>query len=405
MKRSYIKSRDFPIHALVYWWVLWLSVSLSDLNEFLIPSYATVAQFAVLILSFLAGHFVVKQQQALGLRMAEAQHQSVFISSFRMQLALRGSALTCAAILMFSLQQSGAFTYDFIEYFARLRQSGDSVEMLTGSRYIDVLTKIFVFPMSYTVIAVLLATGVRKFRYTLTLCIINLLGFSYLWQVNYPLLHLFWFFMFYLLLQARRKGSFDIRGVVIMAVIFLVLLASAANRFGGDLLGGLQRYVVGYHLLGFSFYDYQYQDPNSILHAHTFGRSSLGFLDQMVQVVLKMFDISYQAASSENATFNDKDVDIGRWESKQFNAFGTILFGFYRDLHLLGILVGGFCYGALTTHMLYKSKTNWTCGALFLILASSWMMGMMVNPIEQAYFWFSIITLILFAYLKRGFRQ
>ena len=402
---KYLKSRDFPIHLLAVWWVFWLAASYTDLNEFIPPSGETVAQYALLVMSFLVGHLTIKHIRVLGFksRTSDARERRAG-SSTRMRVTLRAAALTCTAMLLVSLQLSGAFSSDFIEYFAKLRMDEGGLELLTGIRALDVLTKILAFPLSYTVILVVLANDVQRFRFTLLLCIFNLLAFSYLWQVNYPLIHLFWFLVFYSLVQAHRRGSFDKRTTVIVLVLFSMLLASAANRFGGDVLGGLQRYIVGYHLVGFSFYDHQYLDPNSILHVHSFGRSSLGFLDQILEAVSKMVGASYKAASFENATYNNDAVDIGVGEIKEFNAFGTLLFGLYRDFHFVGILIGGFAYGALTTHALYRSTNNWVSGALFMILASSWMMGMMVNPLEQAYFWFAIVALGLFGLVNRGVR-
>lgn len=401
----YLKSQDFPIHLLAAWWVFWLVASYTDLNEFIPPSGETVAQYALLVVSFLVGHHTIKHLRVRGFRPRARDARGVGAgSSTRMRVALQAAALSCTAVLLISLHLSGAFTSDFIEYFAKLRMDEGGLESLTGIRALDVLTKILAFPLSYTVILVVLANGVQRFRFTLLLCIFNLLAFSYLWQVNYPLIHLFWFLVFHSLVQAHRRGSFDKRTMVIVLVLFSMLLASAANRFGGDVLGGLQRYIVGYHLIGFSFYDHQYLNPNSILHAHSFGRSSLGFLDQMLEAVSKMLGAAYKAASFENATYNNDTVDIGVGEVKEFNAFGTLLFGLYRDFHIVGILIGGFAYGALTTRALYRSTNNWVSGALFMILASSWMMGMMVNPLEQAYFWFAIVALGLFGLVNRGVR-
>jgi hypothetical protein len=400
---KYLKSRDFPIHLLAAWWVFWLAASYTDLNEFIPPSGQTLAQYALLVVSFLVGHHTIKHLRVLGFRPRASDARGVGAGiSTRMRVALRAAALTCAAMLLISLHLSGAFTSDFIEYFAKLRMDEGGLESLTGIRTLDVLTKILAFPLSYTVILVVLANGVQHFRFTLLLCIFNLLAFSYLWQVNYALIHLFWFLVFHSLVQAHRRGSFHKRTMVIVLVVFSTLLASAANRFGGDVLGGLQRYIVGYHLIGFSFYDHQYQDPNSILHLHSFGRSSLGFLDQTLEAVSKMAGAAYKAASSENSDYNNDAVDIGLGEVKEFNAFGTLLFSLYRDFHFVGVLVGGFAYGALTTHALYHSASNWVCGALFIILASSWMMGMMVNPLEQAYFWFAIVALGVFGLVNRG---
>jgi hypothetical protein len=307
-------------------------------------------------------------------------------------------------MLLTSLHLADALSTDFVEYFAKLRMDAEGVESLTGIRALDVLTKILAFPLSYTVILVILAGDVRPMRWTLAVCIGNLLAFSYLWQVNYPLIHLFWFLVFHSLVRAHRRGSFDLRTLLVALIVFSALLASAVNRFGGDVLGGLQRYIVGYHLVGFTFYDHQYRDPNSVLHAYTFGRSSLGFLDQVLEALSRMVEADYKAASAENSTYNDQAVDIGLAEIREFNAFGTLLFSFFRDFHVLGIVIGGFVYGAVTTHTLHRSSRSWICGALFLLLASSWMMGMMVSPLEQAYFWFVVVALGAFGLINRGAR-
>ena len=409
----YFKSRDFPVHLMAAWWMFWLVASQTDLNLFIPPSARALAQYVLLIVSFLFGHHMVKlllgyhtirRLRRRGFRARATQVGTFQVDTSRMRVTLRAAALACAAMLLISLHLSGAFTSGFIEYFAKLRMDQDGLELLTGNHSLDVLTKILAFPLSYTVILVVLAHGVQRFRFPLLLCIFNLLAYSYLWQVNYPLVHLFWFLVFHWLLQAHRRGSFDKRTVMVMLILFAALLASAANRFGGDILGGLQRYIVGYHLVGFSFYDHQYLDPNSILHVHSFGRSSLGFLDQVLEAVSKMVGADYKAASSLNSTYNNEAVDIGIREIREFNAFGTIAFTLYRDFGLVGIVMGGFAYGALATHALYRSESNWVYGALFILLASSWMMAMMVSPLEQAYFWFAVVALGTFALVNRRVR-
>lgn len=401
---GYFKSLDFPIHLLAAWWMFWLAASYTELSEFVPPSGATLAQFALLLVSFVCGHFTIKHLHSVRVQPAPPRAGAFQAGSTRMRLALQLGAALCASLLAISLYLSGAFTSGFVEYFAKLRLEEGGGEPLTGIRVLDVLTKILAFPLSYTVILVILASDIRPFRYTLMVCILNLLAYSYLWQVNYPVIHLFWFMVFRSLIVARQRGAFDGRTMLVMLLLFATLLASAVNRFGGDVVGGLQRYIVGYHLVGFSFYDHQYQDANSILHVHSFGRSSLGFLDQMLEAAAKIVGVGYKASSFENATFNDQAIDIGLHEIREFNAFGTLLFSLYRDFHLVGVLAGGFAYGALATHTLYRSAGNWACGALFLILASSWMMGMMVNPLEQAYFWFAVVALGSFVLINRGLR-
>ena len=402
---AYLKSRDFPIHLMCYWWIFWLFLSQTSLNVFQPPSLPTMLQFAFLVTSFLAGYLAIKHVAKVVPMRCVQEPRMLRAGTPRVKLLLTVSAVGSGLMLLVSLKLAGAYSTNFVDYFLRLRVQSATVEDLTGNHYLDVLTKAVAFPLSYTIILIILANEARSLRAILILCICNLLAYCYLWQVNYPLIHLFWVLAFYLLLMNRRRSYFNVKTLLVVSTLFATLLISAANRFGGDVLGGFQRYIVGYHLLGFSFYDYQYNDPHSILHSYSYGRSSLGFLDQIVQVASKAAGGSYNAASSDNSTYNDEAVDVGRSDILNFNAFGTILFSLYRDFDLVGILLGGFVYGAAVTQSLYRSTTSWIAGALFLCLASSWMQGMMVSPLEQMYFWFAIVVLALIGLMNRGVKR
>ena len=402
----YLKCPDFPIHLMGVWWLVWIAVSLSPLNEFLAPSAATVAQYLLLIASFFAGHAAMKWFRPFDATASVPPMRGLQANSARLRWGLGLSMGVCLAMLLVSLKMAGALDTNFVEYFINMRLAlAESTQpTLTGVRTLDILTKILAFPLSYTILLTLLSVELRSFKLLFLVCVANLLCFAYLWQVNYPFIHLFWFTLFYTLINAQRRGQFNKRILMFAGLLFVGLIASAANRFGGDVLGGLQRYIVGYHLIGFSIYDQHYLNPHSVLHTLSYGRSSLGFLDQMLEAVLKSLSVSYRAASFENAGANDDPLDIGAHDSMEFNAFGTILFSLYRDFHLIGIFLGGFVYGAAATFARYRSAQSWRAGALFLMLAAAWMMGMMVDPLGEAYFWFTVVTLALIGIANRGLR-
>lgn len=404
----YFKSLDFPIHLMAYWWLLWLGISYSPLNEFLAPSYASLGQFLLLIVGFLFGHMTMKRWRPHNPQIAVAAARGLKLRTRRVRWVLTLAGFGSLLMLLQSLKMAGAFELDFIDYFEKVRLSGgasDTVTEVTGIHTLDVLTKILAFPLAYTILVTVLAIELSGLRMVFFVSLVSFVCFSYLWQINYPLIHLFWLMVFYVLVTAQRRGRFN-RMILGMATIICIgLMASAANRFGGgDVLGGLQRYFFGYHLVGFSFYDRHYLDPNSILHTYSFGRSSLGFLELVLEKILKPFSIGFQAVSSENAEFTNSVIDIGARELKEFNAFGTIVFTLYRDFNLVGIFLGSFFYGAAATYAHYRSHTSWRHGALFLMLASAWMMGMMVSPLEAAYFWFVVVTLGLLQIVNRGVR-
>ncbi len=401
----YLKSVDFPIHLMAYWWLLWIGISYTSLNWFLKPSFETLAQFLLLIGSFLLGHLCMKRLRPYKAQMSSIGTRGLRLGATRVRWVLGLAAIGTLFMLLLSLYMAGAFEDRFVEYFARIRVSqAHDVPEATGSHLLDVLTKILAFPLAYTVLVTALAVELSGLRKVFFACLASFLCYSYLWQINYPVIHLFWLMVFYALIAMQRQGRINRRMLVVAAILCVGLVASAANRFGGDVMGGLQRYIVGYHLVGFSFYDQQYLDSESLLHVPSFGRSSLGFLEQVLENFLQPFSVEFLAASSANSEFTNTAIDIGSNDTMTFNAFGTILFTLYRDLNVVGIFVGGALYGAAVTNARYRSHLSWRHGALFYMLASAWMMGMMVSPLEAAYFWFVVVTLCLLQIANRGVR-
>jgi oligosaccharide repeat unit polymerase len=401
----YLKSVDFPIHLMAYWWLLWIGISCTSLNQFLQPSPAALAQYLLLVGSFLLGHLCMKRLRPYKVQTSSTGTRGLKLGATRVRWVLGLAAFGTLFTLVLSLYLAGAFEDSFVEYFTRVRLLvGDDVPEATGIHLLDVLTKILAFPVAYAVLVTTLAvelSGVRKMFFA---CLASFLCYSYLWQINYAVIHLFWIMVFYALLSVQRRGQLNRKMLVVAAVLCVGLVASAANRFGGDVIGGLQRYIIGYHLLGFSFYDQQYLNPDSLLHVPSYGRSSLGFLELLLENVLKPFSVEFQAASSANSDFTNTAIDIGANDTMDFNAFGTLVFTFYRDLNVVGIFVGGALYGAAVTNARYRSHVSWRHGALFFMLASAWMMGMMVSPLESAYFWFVVVALGLLQIANRGVR-
>lgn len=401
----YLKSLDFPIHLMTYWWLLWIVIAYTPINEFLTPSLASLGQFLILIASFVFGHLAIKRSQWHVVEASNVGVRGLRIGTIRVRWTLMFTGVTCLLMLLVSLKLAGAFDTAFLEYYARMRGGSDAPQA-TGIHALDVLTKILAFPLAYTILVIAMAVDLTDLRKAFFISTVSFACFCYLWQVNYPLIHLFWFLVFHVLVTAQRRGRFNRTILGVAAIVVISLLASATNRYGDndDVFGAIRRYFIGYHLIGFSFYDHHFMDANSILHVPSFGRSSLGFFEHVMQQLLEPFSTGFRAASSANAEFNDVRIDIGASDPKAFNAFGTIVFTLYRDFNLVGIALGGFLYGAAATYTRYRGSTSWRHGAIFYLLASAWMMGMFVSPVEAAYFWFVVVALGLFQIVNRGVR-
>ncbi len=397
-------SLDLRVPLLIGWWLMWLAVSQTPWNVALAPSAVALTHFGVLLVAFGLGAAFVRHAHRASASIGKSRVTRLETKSPRVRWLVYGLGLSATFLLLTSLQLAGAFSTDFVEYFAKLRMGSGEEGSLTGIKPLDTLTKLFAFPVSYGLLLVVLASGVRPLRAALAICLCNFALFSYLWQVNYPVIHLFWIAVFYLLGRYIDGAGIDRRTLLALGVVCLLLILSAMNRFGSDdaqLTGAVQHYLVGYHLIGFSFYDFHLSDPNSILHVHSYGRSSLGFLEQLLEHAAKLVGGGYLSASSENSTFNDTAVPIGTALALDFNAFGTLAFTFYRDFGVVGIAIGGFTYGAAVAYGLLNRGRSWLAAGMFYLLAAAWMMGMMVSPVEQTYFWFCLVFLAAFRLASR----
>lgn len=387
------KSIKYYIIFLVFWWCLWLIASKTEINEFNSPSTKIITHYILLIVSFIIGSFTVRLFWEINKNSNnKIINIEIFDKYYIEKFIILILCVILSIILLYGMYRANAFADSFTEYHMKLRRIGLNY-YLTGLKPLDLFIKLIGYPFSYSIFVYSLAKSIKNNKGIITLSVMNMLLYSYLWQVNYPIIHMFWILIIINIITFNKYKTVNKKFVVICLLMFILLICSSLNRFGGNIKGALFRYFIGYHLAGFSFYGYHIENCESILHVCSFGRSTIGYIDQTIDILLRIIGSSYTSASLENANYNMIPVELGSSHERLVNAFGTILFSFYRDLGLCGIIIGGILYGASVTYNLIYITKNWLNQAFFLILASSWLLGMMVSPVEQSYFWFSIIFL------------
>jgi len=252
---KYTRSTDFIMLLLILWWMLWIMVSYFELSVFPRPSLAVIAQYLMFLFFFIFGYLSVrvfswKQHTIVG------ESSSIFKSnSFRVKFVMRFISLSCLVVLLLSLSSSGGLSTNFAEYYLMLRLYGlDSY--LTGNKYLDLITKIIIYPVTFSMIVLILSVGIKRFKSVFFVSVLNLILFAYLWQVNYPLISFFWVSIFILILQFKHGYSFQWKVFLMLFFLMSLLLLSSMNRFGGDLYGALKHYFFSYHVTGFSYYDF-----------------------------------------------------------------------------------------------------------------------------------------------------
>jgi len=381
---------------LFFWWFFWLLLSHFELTGLRKPSFYVYFQFYLLLLFFILGGFFSYIKHIALLQYNTFFNEFVKEKKSRFPLAFF-ILISVFVFLFWSLFRSGFFEMSYGEYYFYVRRYNFS-DYLTGAKYADIFLKIFVFPLVITMLAIGFSGNLTRLNFIIAL--LCLVMYSILWQVNYPVIYFFWFLVIHVIFLNQQPFSGKLKSYMLLFFLILILLVSAGNRYGGLAWGAVERYFINYHLIGFSLYDNFYTDPDHILHKLSYGRSSLGFFDQFFDLFLRSFGFDIQAASFQNANENMSPLNIGKGDSFYSNAFGTIIFSFYRDFNILGIALGGFFYAYFLVKYYIMSPFSWRARSVYLILATAWVTGMMVSPVEQPYFWFSIFVIMFLTRIK-----
>lgn len=383
---------------MISWWIVWLTLSVVGITNLYPPSLETLSQFGLLIFSmslgFLSSLVINYKKNILNnhTRLSTPLNQGfIRVSNFIL--------LAILILLLLSLYLSGFYTSSFVEYNIFVRTFGYG-DYLTGSKIIDLITKVLIYPLIVSYSLVYFSINERSINKYLVFSTAIL--YSLLWQVNYPIIFLFWLSVLRVLYVNEKQIFRNLKPVFYISLIAGGLLLAATIRYGtGEFSKGvIEHYVINYHIIGFSFYDQHVLNHNSLLYEHSFGRSSAGFFEQILDLILRPLQLNWSAASFENRDYNMTPLMIG--SNFEGNAFGTLLFTFYRDFSYMGVVLGGLLFGYFTCKAYLKSVINWRFMALLLLLLYSWFTGMMVSPIEQGYFWFSVVFLLVISRFKVG---
>jgi oligosaccharide repeat unit polymerase len=161
------------------------------------------------------------------------------------------------------------------------------------------------------------------------------------------------------ILFIKNKVNFNSFFVIISVVFFLFLITSIRSVDENDIFLKPLLSFIDYNLYGFRIFDNNLNDPNSIIHLHTFGRSMLGQVDAIFSIIYRLtVDSNFLPASSINGKFLDSYIDLGIKEVKTANAFGTLLFTFYRDFGTFGVIIYSTLLGIYLNFLDIKFKST-----------------------------------------------
>lgn len=403
-----------PIIIITSWLLLWYLIHNSPLSIAFTASLESQFYY-LLMVSFMAIGYIIASQYTkpisrnllMTLNKSEKKERITIFGKI-------GITILIIILILFLIDtgiNTGAFTMHPIEYLwyirSTLRHAGEIPE---SSRLIGAFADLIFYPLIFTIWIFCLVSEKNRFlSRTLIWILVIMLGFSYIFQVNYSTVALMFtalpYFYFFKRDNNKKLNKKTKKKILYSILIFGTILGIVAvNRFGSpDIVGAFKKYVIHYRTLGLYFFDSKLHNPNSILHEPTYGRSILGWIDQIFVRIVKIMGFDATAASTETYSETGIPIHVGTYNGERYynNAFGTVLFTMYRDFRIAGIIGYSFIYGIFLAYSFSKShKMKWK--AIFLILFFSSLDFTGLSPFEQKYFWSSIFFVVIFcsAFLK-----
>lgn len=382
------------------WWAFWLTIHNSQFSGVIIADGYYQLHFVVMLLGMLVGYFASLHVRPVILPPfyilsagGGVGGSRVCVRPFMLFLVL----FFCAVAILVSGKISGMFDLGFREYFDRVRGGGGEAvgTYITGYSFLDYGLKLFVYPslMALFLVCLLFTRGkLQKWSLLMTTLLIFL--FSYLYQVNYPFIFIFFAMLFSV--HVRKLMGDPCRGCLLklmlaLLLVFGVIFSAAVNRYGvADVGGVVTYYFVNYHTLG--FYLYQVGIERVSGEMFTLGRSIAGPVElYLSKIVEYCCGLGFESAYAANLSANSETV-VAMKDGRYSNAFVTVLFSFYRDFGLLGISFGAIFYGALLGALQGRQGV---LGAIYLYVLVLGMLSIYASPFEQPYLWLTPIVIWL----------
>ncbi|OEE19271.1 hypothetical protein OAY_09425 [Vibrio cyclitrophicus ZF205] len=391
------------LFIVIFWWIFWQSLSFLQVAGFVRPSIETNLVFLFFYASISFSYFVYDLS-----RTTTHRNSPLYEGSFSLNTYI---IIFLIIVLLVALYFSNAFSLAPYDYF--LSQRGPNVEHSTGTgiKYFEIFIDLVILPLIIAISTV----SIAALKYYNHVPIINIgmvsltsLMYSYLYQTNTTIVFMFllYFCLLVHLLFSRMQHQIKHRVKWIFAILiifFIAIMFAAVNRFGSfEIMPVITYYPISYFTLSFTLFDINLNDNGSILHNYSYGESTLGYISFYVSLVLKTLfgeEFNFLSASSENVQFNSICVNVGAVNYRCMNAFGSILFSFYRDFGVLGVWLGGILVGfGLAFTSKYIEHFKWGC--LHFYLLASLMLAICVSPFDLPYFWTSFLLIILLCRFK-----
>ncbi|EPC8369098.1 O-antigen polymerase [Vibrio cholerae] len=388
------------ILTLVFWWLGWLVLANFAITGVKPPSYEANLIVIIFVASLLLGGLfgMVKSEKAkrpLGpldfvnkISKLALVYKVIFSISF---------PVVCYLFLksMLFLINNGAAGFRL----ASTQTNGDGL-LLFGSPSWALLYSMIISPSIFFVVhvgVILYLSTLKKYFFWTSVLLGSmnaLMTLGRFFFYYYAIIFIVSYFM------VSKNFKVKIRLYKLMSLFALVMIFVSFARSSGEtsITNIFNQYVVEYHTIGFSLFDSQLSNPDSIMNQNLFlGVATFAGIERYCVLIIRRLDRSVDSLLVQSNLQRNEFVEIGGERSKQYNAYYTILYNLYLDGRHLGVVLGGGGFGFLIAYNFYNWKRNYRFSSLFFaqVFYFSIFFSIFTTPVETLNFTGGIILFIL----------
>lgn len=386
--------------TLVFWWLGWLVIANFAITGVKPPSYEANLIVVIFVFCLLLGGVVGKIKS----KKEKLQCNSLVFKNKICKLALVykfiffvSFPVVCYLFLksMLFLLNNGAAGFRL----ASTQTNGDEL-LLFGSPSWALLYSMFISPSIFFVVhvgVILYLSTLKKYYFWTSLLLggMNaLMTLGRFFFYYYAVIFIVSYFM------VGKNFKVKVRPYKLLAVLALVMMFVSFSRSSGEtsIFHIFNQYVVEYHTIGFSLFDSQLSNPDSIMNQNLFfGVATFAGIERYGVLIVRRFDRSVDSLLVKSNLQRNEFVEIGGERQKQYNAYYTILYNLYLDGRYFGIVLGGILFGFLISFNFYNWKQSFCVSSLFLtqVFYFAIFFSIFTTPVETLNFTGGIVLFIL----------
>jgi oligosaccharide repeat unit polymerase len=391
-----------PVAMVSVWWcgLLWIStLSLTGLN---VPSVYTQVSVIILVASYSLGAIVFKSHKVLPLRSSHTEYKIIkrYYVLFKYGLLLLLPVLLYLAIKSYNISQT-------LEHVSLMRGLSFGDERLWFSKRLLVLYMLVVGPLLTLGIMVGSVLFVKYNSKTiLIIAIILAVLDSYIFLGRGVYLKLiFSLVLCYIFFRNQNQQSIK-RFLFLCISIAVILISFISVSTKRDILADMfepyyyYKNAIRYFNVGFVLFDQELLNENSTLNTHySFGLGTFGGFTKITGIVIRRFipDFEWLPVKTDKDHFVPKVVgfDVRTRQPIYANAFFTIMYTFYKDFGVLGLLICPFVLGYLSSKYYLLRNDQINSAITYGLIMSIMFFSVQMSQIESFEIWGAFLIIYI----------